>query len=211
MYNRTTQGGTTRLSRGSYLQRTTRHAQLLLLFNKQHPLVPSKKKKPHFLRFVCCARARSSLPFYPKKVARPSYLNLLPFFRSCSRQVSLKYSNPRKIGKTKLKRPLALQKMIGINSIFTGCPNLSFLPVAKTINPINNCCTLPLKYALQFKSTKRNVDVLVANIQHNNCHFPQIDQFIKMAKLFVGGLSWDTDSQTLHAAFEQFGQIVEGN
>jgi len=32
-----------------------------------------------------------------------------------------------------------------------------------------------------------------------------------MAKLFVGGLSWDTDSQTLHAAFEQFGQIVEGN
>src|SRR5579862_9185786 len=28
-------------------------------------------------------------------------------------------------------------------------------------------------------------------------------------KLFVGGLSWDTDDQGLRAAFAQFGEIVE--
>ncbi|MBI4862681.1 MAG: RNA-binding protein [Candidatus Riflebacteria bacterium] len=28
-------------------------------------------------------------------------------------------------------------------------------------------------------------------------------------KLFVGGLSWDTDDQSLRAAFAQFGDVVE--
>ncbi len=30
------------------------------------------------------------------------------------------------------------------------------------------------------------------------------------AKLFVGGLSWSTDDQSLREAFESFGEVVEG-
>jgi RNA recognition motif-containing protein len=30
-----------------------------------------------------------------------------------------------------------------------------------------------------------------------------------MTKLFIGGLSWGTDEQTLHQAFSEYGQVVD--